>query len=89
MPCGYKMKLFIKVLPNAKKSEIIGYDEKGHLKIKIASPALEGKANKELISFLSKKFKIPKSNFILLKGETSRLKIVDVPDEFAEALKNF
>ncbi|HLD44959.1 MAG TPA: DUF167 domain-containing protein [bacterium] len=73
------MKLTVQITPNARKSEVIGSD--GHvLKLKIAAPPAEGKANKELICFLSKLWKVPKSSLTILKGHTSRIKILDVPD---------
>ena len=77
------MKLTIHITPNAKKTELLGeetnlFGEK-YLKIKVAAPPVEGKANKELISFLSDHFKVPKSIIRILKGETSRTKIVEIP----------
>lgn len=70
---GYLLNIW--AAPNAKKSEIIGpVGEPVRLKIKLNSPPLDGKANKELISFLAKKLKLSKSSILLLKGETSRRK---------------
>lgn len=60
----------IKISPNASKNEIIK-DEAG-IKIKLTAQPIEGKANKALIEFLSKQFKIPKTSIIILKGETSK-----------------
>jgi uncharacterized protein YggU (UPF0235/DUF167 family) len=36
----------------------------------------DGKANKALIAFLAKSWKLPKSSFSLLSGQTSRLKVI-------------
>ena len=60
----------IKISPNASKNEIIK-DETG-IKIKLTAQPIEGKANKALIEFLSKQFKIPKTSITILKGETSK-----------------
>ncbi|MBR2525750.1 YggU family protein [bacterium] len=62
----------LKISPNASKNEIIKTDTE--LKIKITAQPIENKANKALIEFLSKKFKIPKSNIEIIKGETSKEK---------------
>ena len=62
--------LQIKISPNASKNEIVK-DETG-IKIKLTAQPIEGKANKALIEFLSKQFKIPKTSIIILKGETSK-----------------
>ena len=65
--------LQIKVQPNASKNEITGI-ENDRLKIKISSPPEKGKANLELIHFLAKIFKVPKSSITIVRGETSSLK---------------
>lgn len=81
------MILFIEAKPNASKTEIISFQE-NTLKIKIAAPAVDDKANKELVTFLSKQLKIPKSKIIITKGNTSRHKKVDI-DIQETALKEF
>ena len=62
----------IKIVPNSSKNDIILEDE--FIKVKITAQPIEGKANKALIEFLSKKFKIPKTNIELVKGETTKEK---------------
>ena len=64
----------IKISPNAKKNEII--HEGKFVKIKITAQPIDGKANKALVEFLSKYFKIPKTSIKILKGETSKEKTV-------------
>ncbi len=76
----------IKISPNASKNEIIK-DEAG-IKIKLTAQPVEGKANKALIEFLSKQFKIAKTSIIILKGETSKDKtlLIKVSDDDKIAL---
>lgn len=64
----------IKISPNSKKNEIIKTDTE--IKIKITAQPIDGKANKALIEFLSKTFKIPKTSIAIIKGETSKEKTV-------------
>ena len=65
----------IKAVPNSSKNEICGlYDNA--LKVKIKAPAVENKANEELIKFLSKLLKLPKSSITLKSGETAKLKTI-------------
>ena len=71
------MKYNIKVIPKSSKTEIIK-QSKNFLKIKLKSAPEKGKANTELIKFLTKHFKTPKSNINIIKGETSRNKIVEI-----------
>ena len=65
--------LYVKVIPSSPKNEILRPHD-NFLKIKIRRPPEKGKANKELISYLSKIFAIPKKNILLLQGESSRTK---------------
>lgn len=48
------------------------------MRLKIAAPPVEGKANKELISFLSKTLGINKSSITIDRGHTSKVKIVTI-----------
>ena len=48
------------------------------LKLRLAAPPLEGKANAELIRFLADSFGVPQRNVLLLRGDTSRAKTVRV-----------
>ena len=62
----------LKIVPNSSKNDIVLEDE--FIKIKITAQPIEGKANKALIEFLSKKFKISKTNIEIVKGETTKEK---------------
>ena len=64
----------LKIVPNSSKNEIILEDE--FIKVKVTAQPIENKANKALIEFLSKQFKIPKTKIQILKGETSKEKTV-------------
>lgn len=72
------IELHLIVKPNARKTEITSIDEKG-LSIAIHAKPHKGEANKELIAYLAKIFKISKSQIVLKRGEGSRYKTVLVP----------
>ena len=76
------MKINIHLIPNAKKSEVLSEEQDlfggKTLKVKVAAPPIEGKANKELINLLSKHFDVPKSHIKIIAGEKSRNKIVEI-----------
>ena len=75
----------IKAQPNSSINKIAGiYGDA--IKINVKAPAVEGAANKEIIKFLSKQFKISKSD-VILKGETSKRKFVTLP--INEKIENF
>ncbi len=79
------VKVTFKISPNAKKNEII--KENDGVKIKITAQPIDGKANKALIDFLSKNFKIPKTSIKILKGETSKDKTILFETEDEEKIK--
>ena len=62
----------IKIVPNSSKNDIILEEE--FVKVKITAQPIEGKANKALIEFLSKRFKVPKTSIEIVKGETNKEK---------------
>ena len=79
------MKLRVRASPNARRSEIIGWEDDPLvgkvLRIRVAAPPTEGQANEELRSFLAKSLKLPKSSVRLEKGGSSRHKSFVIPDE--------
>ncbi len=79
------MKLALKVTPGAKKNEILGWEEDypqvGRvLKLKIAAPPVEGKANKEIERFLAKTLGLAPSAVSILHGSSGRIKLVELPE---------
>lgn len=64
----------LRISPNAKKNEII--KDGDIIKVKITALPIDGKANKALVEFFSKNFKIPKTSIEILKGETSKEKTI-------------
>lgn len=74
----------IKISPNAKKNEIIKTDNE--TKVKITAQPVDGKANKALVEFLSKFFKIPKNSIQIVKGETSKDKKILIKTNIEEKI---
>lgn len=64
----------VKIVPNSSKNDIILEDE--FIKVKVMAQPIENKANKALVEFLSKTFKISKTNIEILKGDTSKEKTI-------------
>jgi len=71
------LRLRLHIQPRASRTKIIGlYD--GALKITVSSPPAGGRANKEIIRFLAKKLKIPKSDVRIKSGMQSRRKSLEI-----------
>lgn len=83
--------LFVRAIPGVSQTKIAGtfVDEKGqeYLKIRVAAAPEDGKANDELINFLSKNLKIPKSQIEITRGEVARIKVIKLgkPDSDQKA----
>jgi uncharacterized protein len=69
--------LVLHVQPGAKRTEVAGRHGDA-LKIRLAAPPVDGKANAELLRFLSDAFDVPLRNVTLVRGESSRQKIVRI-----------
>ncbi len=70
--------LRLKINPSSAKSEVKAVMTDETIKINILAPAEKGKANKELIKFLSKQFEVDKNNIKIISGAGNRLKLVKI-----------
>jgi len=69
----------VKIVPGSSKDKIIGvYDDA--LKIAIAAPPVEGKANKKCTAYLAKYFEVAKSKIEIISGQTSKNKLIKIYD---------
>lgn len=71
------MKLHVRVIPNARRTEVSGRRE-GELVLRLNAPAIEGKANKAAVEFIAKHLGVPRSRVTLVAGEKSRHKIFEI-----------
>lgn len=81
--------LTLHVQPGAKRSELAGLHGSRALRLRLAAPARDGKANKAAMLFLAKALKVPTREVTIVKGLGSRDKVVkisSVPKENAMAL---
>ena len=74
-PAGVTLRLHIQ--PGAKKTEVVGLHGEA-LKIRLAAPPVDGKANACLIGFLADRLGVAKSSVSLVSGESSRAKRVRI-----------
>ena len=76
----------VKVIPRAKRDEIVGVEGEA-VKIRLNAPPVEGRANEALVKFLADVLKIPRAQIEIVRGETSRHKVVRVRGIPVEQLK--
>ena len=74
---GNEVKISLRVYPNAARNEMVGFSD-GVLRVKVSAPPIKGKANRELISFLSRLLRVSKGSANIIKGDTTRNKVVAI-----------
>lgn len=70
-------RISVKVTVNASKSEVISRGP-GPWSVRLAAPPVDGKANEALIELMADEFDCAKSLVRIVKGQTSKIKVVEV-----------
>ena len=70
-----KAKILLRAYPNASGNEVVGFVDRVW-RVKIAAPPIRGKANRELITFLSHLLGVGKDSVNIIKGHTTRSKVI-------------
>jgi len=70
-------RIVVRVQPNAGQNQVLGFKD-GVLYVRITAPPIKGKANQELIKFLSDILGVNRSSLIIEKGMTSKRKVIGV-----------
>jgi hypothetical protein len=83
-----RITLTLHIQPGAKKTEFAGLHGDA-LKIRLAAPPVDGKANEALIKFVAETLKLPKSAVNLKSGQTSRRKVLEVIGAESSAIAGF
>ena len=74
------------VQPNARRTEVVGRHD-GSLKMRVAAPPLDQRANALLVEFLKEKLEVPVSRIAITRGARGRRKTVEVAAPGAAALR--
>ncbi len=81
-----RLLLTLHIQPGAKKTEVCGLHGDA-LKIRLAAPPVDGKANAALLAFVAGLLEVSKAEVSLKSGQTSRRKVVEVQDAPADAVQ--
>lgn len=73
------MYLKVRVIPRAKKSEVIELGD-NVLRVKVTAPPVGGRANEELIEVLARHYGTARSSVTIKRGATSRNKVILIED---------
>ena len=70
------MKILVMVTPNSRVEEVTR--ETDRYLVKVKEPPREGKANQSVIRLLASHFRVSQNYVRILKGQTSKIKIVEI-----------
>ncbi len=77
VPISGGVRLEVRVQPRSSRNQIVG-EQAGSLKIKLTAPPVDGEANATLLEFLATYLQIPRRTISLVRGKTSRNKLVEI-----------
>jgi uncharacterized protein (TIGR00251 family) len=77
--------LDLSVVPGAKRTELIGLHD-GALRVRLAAPPVDGKANDALLAWLADELGMPKRDLALIRGASSRRKQVSLNKSLDQVL---
>ena len=81
-----RITLTLHIQPGAKKTECAGLHGDA-LKIRLAAPPVDGKANEALVKFVAERLGLARSAVLLKSGQTSRRKVLEVAGTTAAAIE--
>lgn len=81
---GDGLTLVLQVQPGAASSAWAGLYGGEALRLRLAAPAVDGRANRACVAFLAKSLGVPKSHVTIVRGEHARRKVVRIAGVSAE-----
>jgi uncharacterized protein (TIGR00251 family) len=76
-PRSGEARISLHVYPNAPRNQVVGLND-GVLAVRVAAAPVRGQANRELIAFLSQLLGVSQSRLAIIRGHTSRNKLISV-----------
>lgn len=77
--------LAVSVVPNAKRTGADGLHD-GALRVRLAAPPVDGKANETLVAWLAGELGVPRRSIALVRGQTARRKWLALDVEQADVM---
>jgi len=84
-----RVRFTLRVSPRAPRNEIVGWNARGELKVRIAAPPVDDRANEELVAFLATTLEVSRAQVKLLSGSRGRSKVIEVPSRCENRLSSF
>ena len=77
----------VRVQPRASRTEVAG-EQAGAIKLRIAAPPVDGKANQECRRFLARLVGVSASSVEIISGESAREKVIRIRDASVERVRD-
>jgi uncharacterized protein len=74
---GDRLWLAVSVVPNARRTGADGLHD-GALRVRLAAPPVDGKANDMLVAWLAGELGLPRRDLSLVRGQTARRKWIEI-----------
>lgn len=74
---GTAARLEIRVIPRSSKN-VLEQDQQGIVKARLTAPPVDGAANAALIDLLAERLAVPRRTISIVRGATSRQKLVEI-----------
>jgi hypothetical protein len=78
----------VRVQPRASREALLGVHD-GALKIALTAPPVDGEANAALVAFLASSLGVAKRQVRIVRGETSKTKLVEIEGVTVDALRRW
>ena len=79
-PCADGCRIWIDASPGAQRSAVEGVNQwRMALQVRVGAEARDGEANEELVRFLAERLDVPRRKVVIVRGERSSTKVVEVP----------
>ena len=72
------IRIRVKAVPRAKRNQITGFTADGCLRVRLAAPPVDGKANQMLEKVLSENFQVPRADISIIAGVHGRIKTLKI-----------
>jgi uncharacterized protein len=82
-----RVRFAVRVQPRASRNELVGMHGDA-LKIRLTAPPVDGAANDKLVIFLSELFAVGRNSVMIVGGETSRLKTIEISGITGHAVRS-
>ena len=76
---GAGSRLTLHVVPRASRTELAGLHGPDALRVRLAAPPVDGKANREVVRFFADLAGLPARDVLLVSGQTGRRKTLSFP----------